>query len=267
MSGLVFVGLGLSDEFDISLRGIEFIKRADFVFVETYTSLMPSFSLKNLIGLVGKEIKMLSRDDLEDDMGEAILEKAKNSQVAFLVPGDPFVATTHIDLRILAEKKGIPTRIIHGASIVSAAMSVSGLQNYRFGKSVTVPFPYKRRFSQTPLDTIEENKSRDLHTICFLDIDAEKNRFMTLNECLNLLLSADKRRNVKVISQDTLIVGLARIGSENEIVRANYMRELIGYDFGDPPYLLIFPASKLHFMEAEALIIHAGAPSSVKEMN
>ena len=267
MSGrLVFVGLGLVDEFDISLRGIEFVKQADFVFAEVYTNQMPSLSFEKLREIAGKDIRILLRDDLEGNMGKTILEKAKSSQVVFLVPGDPFVATTHIDLRILAEKNGISTHVVHGTSIVSAAMSVSGLQNYRFGKSVTIPFVYEEELPQTPLDVIGENKSRDLHTLCFLDIDAEKSRFMTVNESLSLLLSANKRRNAKVISLDTLAVGLARIGWEKEIVKANRVRELINYDFGEPPHLVIFPADRLHFMEAEALRRFADAPSSLKEM-
>ena len=50
------------------------------------------------------------------------------------------IATTHVDLCINAKKKGIKTRVIHAASVVSAVRGISGLQNYKFGKAVTIPF-------------------------------------------------------------------------------------------------------------------------------
>ena len=43
------------------------------------------------------------------------------------------------------------------------------------------------------------------------------------------------------------------------------MKELQKYDFGSPPHSLIF-LGKLHFMEADALIVLAEAPDSVKEL-
>jgi len=263
---LVFVGLGLFDERDISRRGINAIERSDFVFAESYTSIMPGFSVENFERLVGKDIVFLSRRDLEDGMGETILGKAMKGRVTFLVSGDPLVATTHIDLRIRAEMQGIRTRVIHGVSIISAAVSASGLQNYRFGKSVTVPFSIDGKLSEIPLNTVAENQLRNLHTLCFLDINVEKNRFMTINEALLLLTASNKKGTKNVISLDSLAIGLARIGSENETVKADYIKVMLGYDYGKPPHLLIFPAERLHFMEAEALIRLAEAPDAIRDM-
>jgi diphthine synthase len=48
-------------------------------------------------------------------------------------------------------------------------------------------------------------------------------------------------------------------------LKANYLEKILSYDFGNPPHTLIFPG-KLHFMEAEALIILGGAPKEVMEM-
>ncbi|MEM2914691.1 MAG: diphthine synthase, partial [Candidatus Bathyarchaeia archaeon] len=170
MGELIFVGLGLFDGLDISLRGLEEIKKADYVFAEFYTSLMAGFSMKSFRKIIGKEVTVVSRKILEEENGEPILCKAENAKVAFLVPGDPLIATTHVDLRLRAEKLGITTKIIHGASIISAVIGLSGLQNYRFGRSVTVPFPEGDLISETPYNVIAENKARSLHTLCFLDI-------------------------------------------------------------------------------------------------
>lgn len=56
-----------------------------------------------------------------------ILANADVEDVALLVAGDPFAATTHTDLILRARKKNIKTRIIHNASIFNA-VACCGLQ-------------------------------------------------------------------------------------------------------------------------------------------
>ncbi len=155
MNELVFIGLGLNDEKGITVKGLEETQSADTVFMETYTSLMPDFSMERFKALCGKKVKVVSRRDLEDENGAQILQAAKNGKTVFLVPGDPFIATTHVTLRMDAEKQGIKTRIIHGISIISAIVSLSGLHNYKFGKTVTIPF--LENFSETPYNVIAQN--------------------------------------------------------------------------------------------------------------
>jgi diphthine synthase len=263
---LVFVGLGLFNEQDISLRGLEEVKKANFVYVELYTSLMAGLSLKNLERIAGKKVSVVSRKTLEEENGERILQKAEKAKVALLVPGDPLIATTHVDLRIEAEKRGIKTRIVHEASIVSAAMGLSGLQNYRFGRSVTIPFSEDGFISETPYTVIAENKARDLHTLCFLDIKTEEERYMTVREALELLLAFEEDKIQRIVTVDSLAVGLARVGSQDVTVKAEKVKNLMDFNFGAPPHVLIFPADRLHFVEAEALTTFAHAPKSTKEM-
>jgi len=262
---LVFVGLGLFDERDISLRGLEEIRDVQAVFAEFYTSLMPGLSVRRLKELVGREVVAVSRRALEEEVGKKILQEARKGKAALLVPGDPLIATTHVDLRIRAEKEGIKTRVIHGSSIVSAVVGLSGLQNYKYGRSVTIPFPGGNFASETPYRVIMENKKRGLHTLCFLDIRAEEERYMTVKEGLEALLKVEKRMRKGVITQETLVVGVARAGSEDPTVKAAYVEELIDYEFGDPPHSLVFPG-RLHFMEAEALVVLAGAPEEIRQM-
>jgi len=262
---LVFVGLGLFDERDISLRGLEEIRDVQAVFAEFYTSLMPGLSVRRLKELVGREVVAVSRRALEEEVGKKILQEARKGKAALLVPGDPLIATTHVDLRIRAEKEGIKTRVIHGSSIVSAVVGLSGLQNYKYGRSVTIPFPGENFASETPYRVIMENKKRGLHTLCFLDIRAEEERYMTVKEGLEALLKVEKRMWKGVITQETLVVGVARAGSEDPTVKAECVEELIDYEFGDPPHSLVFPG-RLHFMEAEALVVLAGAPEEIRQM-
>jgi len=263
---LVFIGLGLRDEKDISIRGVEEAEKADFIFAELYTSLLVGFSPSKLEKIIGKEITFLSRHDLEDDNGEVILRKAEKGRVAFLVPGDPLIATTHVALRIGAEKRGIKTKVIHSASIISAAMGLSGLQNYKFGRSVTIPFPRGEIISRTPYDVIAENKARNLHTLCFLDIDAERKRYMKINDALRILLSLENKIRKEIISDRSLAVGISRAGGEDVIVKAGAIKDLLIFNFGDPPHTLIIPSEKLHFVEAEALRVLADAPEWVGKM-
>lgn len=262
---LVFVGLGLHDEMGISLRGIEEIRGTDAVFAEFYTSLMIGLSIEKLEKLIGKRVSIVTRKDLEEGGGSLILQKAIEGKVALLVPGDPLIATTHIALRISAERQGIKTHVIHGASIDSAVSGLTGLQNYKYGRSVTIPFSENKFALDTPYSVIMENRKMNLHTLCFLDIKAEEKRYMTIKEGIQLLLATEKKMKREVITLNTLVVGIARAGSRDPTVKAGYIKEVITHNFGVPPHSLVFPG-KLHFMEAEALITFAGAPEQIKEI-
>jgi len=261
---LAFIGLGLNEETDISIKGLEKAKRADVVFAELYTSLLPELNLQKLEEMIGKRVHLVSRRDLEEEEGKKILEEAEKCRAVLLVPGDPLIATTHVDLRIRAHKRGIKTSVVHGASIVSAVVGLSGLQNYKFGRSVTIPFS-DAGVVETPYNVVAENKKAGLHTLCFLDIRAEEKRYMTIKEGLQTLFALERRRHLGVVTANTLAVGIARAGSENPTVKADFTHELLRFDFGKPPHSLVFPG-ELHFMEAEALITLAEAPERAREM-
>jgi len=260
---LVFIGLGLHDEKGISLKGLEEAKSADHVFIELYTSLLPDFSVKRLENLLGKRVHVVSRRDLEEENGAVILEAAEKGKTAFLVPGDPFIATTHVTLRLKAAKRHIQTRLVHGASIISAIIGLSGLHNYKFGKTVTIPFP--ENYSETPYNVITQNKQLGFHTLCLLDLKADEKRFLTIKEALAQLMQTEQKKKTGTITEDALAVGVARAGSDNPALKADFLREIAGHDFGEPPQSLIFPG-QLHFMEAEALIAFAAAPEKLRSM-
>jgi len=193
------------------------------------------------------------------------LEAGKNHKVVLLVPGDPLIATTHVSLRIEAEKQGIKTRLVHGASVLSAVIGLSGLHNYKFGKSVTIPFPDETP-SETPYSVIAQNRKLGLHTLCFLDIKAEKGRFLNIHNALTELLRVEGRQGMMIVTEDTVVIGIARAGSNDPAVRAGPVRDVMDHDFGEPPYSLIFPG-ELHFMEAEALRVLAGAPKQLRTVS
>ncbi len=256
---LVFIGLGLYDEKDISVKGLEQLRAADIVYAEFYTSRLMGSSQEKLEDFFGRQIRLLSREEVEGD--PVWLEEAREKVVAFLVGGDPMVSTTHLDLRLRALEMGIETKVIHSSSIITAVSGLTGLQNYRFGRSTTIPFPYvsrgKRIVPQTPYAVLQENLERNLHTMLVLDIQNE--RFMNVNEGVKLLLEMQAESGEKIL-EGRLGIGIARAGSEDASVKADILPRLALHDFGGPLHILVVPAS-LHFMEAKALVAMAGAPA------
>lgn len=258
---LTFIGLGLFDEQDLSLKGLEAVQSADLVYLEFYTSYLMGTTIEKMEELYRKPIIRLMREDVEQN--PEWLENAKTQNVVFLTGGDTMASTTHVDLRIRAKDMGIDTRLIHGASITSAVFGLSGLQNYRFGKSVSIPFPYvssrgNRVVTETPYDTIKFNQENGLHTLVFLDINSEHG-YMTVQEGLALLLEVEEKRQEGVM-KNRIAVGIARAGSDDVCVKANFADNADAFELGGPLQILIIPGN-LHFIEAEALVKLAGAPT------
>ncbi len=259
MSGeLILIGLGLHDQYGLSLRGQAEAKSCNVLFAEFYTNPMLGLNMSYLNGLVGKQVTVLSRSQVEDHAEEMILAKAAVVKVGFLVPGDPMVATTHVDLRLRAHKAGIKTRIIHAASVVSAAAGVAGLQSYKFGRTVTIPVSWQGEFPESIHTGIKGNLASGLHSLVLLEVDVDSNRHITIPQALKQLLDAAKRLSDNKITPETLTVGLARLEAPDMKLKAGTVSELLETDFGQPPYAMIFPG-QLHFVEAEALQLLCGA--------
>ena len=163
MGELIFIGLGLYDELGLSLRGQAEARSCDRVFAEFYTSVMPGLSIERLSEAIGKPVDILSRNDVEEDAENKILSKAKTERIAILVAGDPMVATTHVDLRLRAHRAGIGTRIIHAASVSSAATGATGLQSYKFGRTITVPIVTGDGLPESIYAGLKVNMEASLH--------------------------------------------------------------------------------------------------------
>jgi diphthine synthase len=247
---LTFVGLGLFDKTDISEKGLACIRQADHVFLESYTSCLMGSAVEELEEYYQKAVRRLFREDVEQHP-DHVLALAEQGRVVFLCAGDPMVSTTHADLRIRAAERGIQTSIIHAASIASAVCGLTGLQNYRFGKSCSLPFPQKNWFPPTPFDVIVQNLDRRLHTIVYLDI--QKDRFMTIPEAVGLLEQMAQEKQIRV----PLYVGVARAGSDDVVVRAGPAEKVRAEEFGPPLHILVIPA-ELHDMEQRYLEMFAG---------
>ena len=241
---LYLIGLGLYDPKDLSLRGLAAAGKCGRVYVEGYTNYFSG----GVEEVVGKKVTVLSRKDVEENPEENVLKKGGDA--CLLVPGDPLVATTHVDLILRARKLGVEVKVIHSSSVYSA-IGETGLQLYKFGKTTTIAYPEGKYFPTSPYDVIEENMKAGLHAMCLLDVKAQEDRYMTVNEGLNLLLEMEKQKTRKLITENTLVVGVARLGGDTDI-KAGKLKDVIKHDFGKPPHVLVIPG-KLHFMEDEML--------------
>jgi diphthine methyl ester synthase len=199
---LYIIGLGLGDEQDITLKCLEAIQKCDKVYMEAYTSLLSfglsSHGLSNLEKLYGKPITLADREMVEEKADD-ILSQAQLSHAAFLVVGDPFGyaptlisnlydmimpkqfycfasiidfgvfhrATTHTDLVVRAKKMGIEVKVVHNASVMNA-IGICGLQLYRYGETVSIPFFTETWRPDSFYEKIQQNRNLGLHTLCLL---------------------------------------------------------------------------------------------------
>ena len=244
---LYMIGVGLNDEKDISIRGLEAVKKCDKIFLEGYTSRLDC-SKHDLEKFYSKKIILADRDMVEKN-SDKILGSASDNNVAFLVVGDVFSATTHIDLYMRAKKRGIDIKVIHNASILTA-VGVVGLELYKYGKTTSMPFFEKSFRPETPYEVIKNNKNLGLHTLVLLDI--KKDRLMTINQAIEQLLTIEEKRKECIFTTDLKIVGCARLGAPDFKIKYGTFSDLFKEDFGPPLHCIIIPG-KLHFVEEEML--------------
>ncbi len=245
---LYFIGLGLNDEKDISVKGLEAVKKCDVLYLEHYTSIL-SCQKEALEAFYNKKIILAPRSTVEQEAEKTILKDAQSNNVGFLVVGDPFCATTHLDLYMRAKQLGIKCEVIHNASVISA-VGMTGLQVYKFGKTTSIPFHHEN--VETPYDVMKDNQKLGLHTLFLLDIDPAENKHMTVQEAIHYLLNVAKKKGDTTFTESTLCVGCAQLGSDKQVIKAGPASQLLKTSFSNPPQCFIVPG-KLHFMEEEAL--------------
>lgn len=207
---LYLIGLGLYDEKDVTLRGLETAKSCQEVYIELYTSKW--LGKANLEKLLGRKIVELERKDLEEGSAK-IIEEARMKDIAILVPGDPLSATTHIILVSEAQQKGVDIRIVHAPSIFSA-VAATGLSLYKFGKTCTIPREQDGYAPTSFYDVIVENLRTGSHTLVLLDIGDSP---MTVREALERLDAAEKEHKKGVMRADMMLVA-AHFGETETIL-------------------------------------------------
>ncbi|XP_062437759.1 diphthine methyl ester synthase isoform X1 [Rhea pennata] len=206
---LYLVGLGLGDAKDITVKGLEVVRQCRRVYLEAYTSAL-TVGKEALEEFYGKELIVADRETVEQE-ADSILKEADAFDVAFLVVGDPFGATTHSDLVLRAVKLGIPYRVIHNASIMNA-VGCCGLQLYNFGETVSIVFWTDAWKPESFFDKIKKNRQNGMHTLCLLDIKVKEQslenlmkgrkiyeppRYMSVNQAAEQLLTIIRNRRLQ----------------------------------------------------------------------
>jgi len=265
---LYLIGLGLGDPSDLTIKGLEILKKCEKIYLESYTSLLCDCDGKEALEkLCGKSIEVADRDLVEQG-ADTILNNAKKSDVAFLVVGDPFGATTHTDIILRAREHNIQTQVVHNASILNA-VGACGLQLYSFGETVSIPFWTDTWKPDSFFEKICENKKRGLHTLCLLDIKVKEPnledmikgkitydppRFMTCAQASQQLIEIINKDENNSVSGSDICLGIARVGSSTQLIKASTLKDMCNLDLGPPLHSLVIPG-KLHPVETEFIDI------------
>ena len=238
---LYFIGIGLNDEKDISVKGLDIVKNSEVVYLESYTSILNT-PIGNLEKYYNNKIIKADRNMVENGAEKTILKDAKKKDVAFLVIGDVMAATTHIDLFLRAKKENIEVRVINNASILTA-VGVVGLELYKYGKTTSIPFNNEN--VKSPIEVFNNNQKLGSHTLFLFDLDPDNNKFLTINEAIEYLLKNNVKENVKAVA-------CASLGSDKPFIKYGELINLKQLKIDKFPQCLIIPG-KLHFIEEEAL--------------
>ncbi|OBT52216.1 hypothetical protein VE04_06994 [Pseudogymnoascus sp. 24MN13] len=182
---LYLIGLGLSDETDITVKGLEIVRKAARVYLENYTAIL-LVETKVLEEYYGRPVIVADREMVESD-SDSILKGAETEDVAFLVVGDPYGPN---------------------ASIMSA-IGAAGLQLYNYGQTVSMVFFTDSWKPTSFYDRVKENRTIGLHTLVLLDIKVKEQslenmargrliyeppRYMTVGQCAEQMLESEEIR-------------------------------------------------------------------------
>ena len=245
---LSFVGLGISGFESIPIEGLEAISKADIVYLEQFTSPIGKSDVDKIQNAIKGEFIPAKRWLVED--GKEILEKSKEKNVVLLAYGDPYIATTHIELRTRAIELKIETRSIHASSSLTSMIGECGLHFYKVGKIATIMSEMK---SLTyPYYIIYKNIIEGNHTVLLLEYNQNKDFFLDPKDALKELLETEEGQGRKVLTESSYAIVASRIGFKDQTIISGKLSSLAQTDFGKPPHTVIIPG-RLHFTESDAL--------------
>ena len=245
---LSFVGLGISGFESIPIEGLDVISKADMVYLEQFTSPIGKSDLDKIQNAIKGEFRPAKRWLVED--GNEILEMAKEKDVVLLSYGDPYIATTHIELRTRAIENKTQTRSIHASSSLTSMIGECGLHFYKVGRIATIMSEMKSL--TTPYYVIYKNLIEGNHTVLLLEYNQDKDFFLDPKDALKGLLETDEGQRRKVLTESSYVIVASRIGFKDQKIISGKISSLINTGFGKPPHTIIIPG-RLHFTESDAL--------------
>jgi len=244
---LWFIGLGISGFKSIPVEAIDILSNADIVYLEQFTSPIGKSDLNKIKDATKGEFKLAKRWLVED--GKEILKNAKKKKVALLAYGDPYIATTHIELRSRAMEEKIKTHSIHASSSLTSMIGECGLHFYKIGRIATI---MSEMSLTTPYYVIYKNIIEGNHTVLLLEYNQDKDFFLEPKDALHDLLETERGQTRNVIDSSSYAIVASRIGFRNQKIVSGKISTLIKKDFGKAPHTIIIPG-RLHFTETDAL--------------
>jgi len=246
---LWFVGLGISGFKSIPIEAIDILSNADIVYLEQFTSPIGKSDLTKIRNATKGEFKLAKRWLVED--GNEILKNAKKKKVVLLSYGDPYIATTHIELRTRAIEEKIKTHSIHASSSLTSMIGECGLHFYKIGRIATI---MSEMALTTPYYVIYNNIIEGNHTVLLLEYNQDKDFFLDPKDALKDLLETEKGQARNVISLSSYVIVASRIGFKDQKIVSGKISSLRKIEIGKPPHTIIIPG-RLHFTESDALKI------------
>ena len=126
---------------------------------------------------------------------------------------------------------------------------------YQLTEEYTVEVNLYNENIETPYNYLAQNQKGGTHTLLLLDLNPEKEKYLTISDGIRYLLRTEIRSGKRVFTNNTFCIGCTRLGSLSYKIKAGPAKDLLKEDFGKPPHCLIVPG-KLHFMEEEALELY-----------
>lgn len=155
--------------------------------------------------------------------------------------------------------------MLPNASILTG-IGCTGLSLYNFGQTVSMVFFTENWKPSSYYDRVKENVGLGLHTLVLVDIKVkepnleamargriryEPPRYMTVAQCAAQMIETEEERGEGVCGREALAVGVARVGAEDQLIRAGTLEELAEVDMGKPLHSLVLVGKRMHEMERD----------------
>jgi diphthine methyl ester synthase len=147
-----------------------------------------------------------------------------------------------------------------------SAIGSTGLQLYNFGQTVSMVFFTDSWKPSSFYDRVKENAQIGLHTLVLLDIKVKEQslenmargrrvyeppRYMTAAQCAQQMLETEREKKEFVYSEDSLAIGVARVGANDQKMVAGTLKELCHVDLGPPLHSLVLLGKRTHELEKD----------------
>lgn len=255
---LWIIGLGINGSRGISLYALDILKTCDKIFIERFTSQLTDSDLNTLQNILydlnGKTniIKTVPRWYVED--GRDILSLASKEVIVILTYGDPFIATTLNELYVRAVKNSVKTGIIHAASGLTSLIGETGLQLYKFGRTVTMMSDPNSCISV--YNVVYDNLRSGNHSLILTEYnnnDINDNPFfLDPGKAFRMLEEIETDLKYKIFTDETFVIIASRVGNIDQKLIAGKIGSLKDFSFGIGPHSIIIPGI-LHFTESDAV--------------